>query len=300
MLHVVLPVGLLQCNCSIFGDEKTLEAIVVDPGDDISKITAILDSHRLKVKAIVITHGHIDHIAGAHKLRSLNRRANLYERARSRADSTCSTFRPAGSACATPPKVEIDVLATDGAVLQLGGVDFEVLLTPGHTRGSLCLWIPQEKKLIAGDTLFRDSIGRTDLPGGDGVKILSSIKTTCCNCPTTCSSFPATVKARPWPRETAQPVPAADLDWFFFGLENAGDQFLGIRQAFRNHLDIHRRLAGLARALAIDAVLAHQHQGVRDAIQGDRQAARVHGPAGTRAAPVRPCGPRKRSSPILN
>src|SRR6476469_9544102 len=71
MLHVVLPVGLLQCNCSIFGDEKTRQAIVVDPGDDISKITAILDSHRLKLKAIVITHGHIDHIAGAHKLRSL-------------------------------------------------------------------------------------------------------------------------------------------------------------------------------------------------------------------------------------
>src|SRR3954451_867823 len=71
MLHVVLPVGLLQCNCSIFGDEKTLDAIVVDPGDDISKITAILDRHQLKVTAIVITHGHIDHVAGAQKLRSL-------------------------------------------------------------------------------------------------------------------------------------------------------------------------------------------------------------------------------------
>jgi hydroxyacylglutathione hydrolase len=176
MLHVVLPVGLLQCNCSIFGDEKALEAIVVDPGDDISKITAILDRHRLKVKAIVITHGHIDHVAGAHKLRSLTA-APIYMNERDREQLDMLDVQAGWLGVATPPKVDIDVLATDGAVLQLGGVDFEVLLTPGHTRGSLCLWIPQEKKLIAGDTLFRDSIGRTDLPGGDGVKILSSIKT---------------------------------------------------------------------------------------------------------------------------
>ena len=71
MIHIILPVGLLQCNCSIFGDEQTRQAIVIDPGEEIDKITKALDDHQLKVKAIIITHAHIDHVAGAHKLRGL-------------------------------------------------------------------------------------------------------------------------------------------------------------------------------------------------------------------------------------
>jgi hydroxyacylglutathione hydrolase len=189
MLHVVLPVGPLRCNCSIFGDEKTREAIVVDPGDDISQITAILDRHQLKVKAIVITHGHIDHIAGASQLRALSG-APVYMNERDRPQLDMLHLQARWLGVATPPKVEIDVPATDGAVLQLGGVDFEVLLTPGHTQGSLCLWIPQEKKLIAGDTLFRDSIGRTDLPGGDSARILASIKTCLLQLPDDAIVFP--------------------------------------------------------------------------------------------------------------
>jgi hydroxyacylglutathione hydrolase len=189
MLHVVLPVGPLHCNCSIFGDEKTHEAIVVDPGDDISQITAILDRHQLKTKAIIITHGHIDHVAGASQLRALTG-APVYMNERDRAQLDMLHLQASWLGVPTPPKVEIDVLATDGAVLQLGGIDFEVLLTPGHTQGSLCLWIPQEKKLIAGDTLFRDSIGRTDLPGGDGTRILSSIKTYLLQLPDDAVVFP--------------------------------------------------------------------------------------------------------------
>jgi glyoxylase-like metal-dependent hydrolase (beta-lactamase superfamily II) len=77
----------------------------------------------------------------------------------------------------TPQRVEIDAAAGDGSVLRLGPAEFHVLHTPGHTQGSLSLWIPEENKLIAGDTLFRDSIGRTDLPGGNTRQILSSIKT---------------------------------------------------------------------------------------------------------------------------
>src|ERR1700735_2340829 len=71
MIHEILPVGQLRCNCSIFGDEQSHEAIVIDPGDELSKIIEVLDEHRLKVKAIIITHGHIDHVAGAAKLRAL-------------------------------------------------------------------------------------------------------------------------------------------------------------------------------------------------------------------------------------
>jgi hydroxyacylglutathione hydrolase len=186
---VVLPVGPLRCNCSIFGDDKTREAIVVDPGDDISEITAILDRHQLKVKAIVITHGHIDHVAGASRLRALTG-APVYMNERDRPQLDMLHLQAGWLGVPTPPKVEIDVAAADGAVLQLGGVDFEVLLTPGHTQGSLCLWIPHEKKLIAGDTLFRDSIGRTDLPGGDGARILASIKTYLLQLPDDAIVFP--------------------------------------------------------------------------------------------------------------
>ena len=70
MIHEILPVGMLQCNCSIFGDEQSHEAVVIDPGDEIQRILAILEKHQLRVKAIVITHAHIDHIGGAQKLKA--------------------------------------------------------------------------------------------------------------------------------------------------------------------------------------------------------------------------------------
>ena len=176
MIHVILPVGLLQCNCSVFGDEQTREAIVIDPGDEIEKITKILERHQLTVKAIVITHAHIDHIAGAHKLRALTGApVYLNERDKELLDALDMQARWLG--IPTPERTEVDSAAADGTVLRLGEADFHVLHTPGHTQGSLCLWIPHENKLIAGDTLFRDSIGRTDLPGGNTRQLLSSIKT---------------------------------------------------------------------------------------------------------------------------
>ncbi|MBV8549725.1 MAG: MBL fold metallo-hydrolase [Acidobacteriaceae bacterium] len=176
MLHFILPVGLLQCNCSIFGDEQTQEAIVIDPGDEIEKITAILDKHRLKVKAIVITHAHIDHVAAAQKLRALTG-APVYMDERDTALLDMLDVQARWLGVETPARTEVDAAANDATVLNLGNAEFHVLRTPGHTPGSLCLWIPDESKLIAGDTLFRDSIGRTDLPGGNSRQILSSIKT---------------------------------------------------------------------------------------------------------------------------
>lgn len=175
MIHVILPVGALQCNCSVFGDEQTREAIVVDPGDEIAKVTEVLERHHLKVKTIVITHAHIDHIAGAHQLRELTG-APVYLNERDGELLKMLDVQATWLGMATPPRTEIDAPAEDGTVLQLGPATFHVLHTPGHTQGSISLWIPQQNKLIAGDTLFRDSIGRTDLPGGDGRQILSSIK----------------------------------------------------------------------------------------------------------------------------
>ena len=174
MIHEILPVGMLQCNCSIFGDEQTREAIVIDPGDDVSQILELLAKHGLRVKAIVITHAHIDHIGGAQELKRITK-APVYMNLNDAGLQAMMATQAAWLGVPTPESVEIDAPLNDGATLQLGQTEFHVLHTPGHTQGSISLWIPSERKLVAGDTLFAGSIGRTDLPGGDGRQILRSI-----------------------------------------------------------------------------------------------------------------------------
>lgn len=174
MIHEILPVGLLQCNCSIFGDEATREAIVIDPGDQIEDILDILKRHSLRVKAIVITHAHIDHIGGAARLKAVTR-APVYMNANDQELYDQLDVQSAWLGMPTMERTDIDAAANDGHILSLGETAFHVLHTPGHTQGSISIWIPAENKLVAGDTLFRDSIGRTDLPGGDPRQILRSI-----------------------------------------------------------------------------------------------------------------------------
>ena len=175
MIHEILAVGPLQCNCSIFGDEQSRDAIVIDPGDNIDQILAILGRHSLKMKAIVITHAHIDHIGGAAKLKAATG-APVHMNASDQELYDQLEVQASWLQMKTPERTSIDTEARDGDSLKLGEATFQVLHTPGHTRGSISLWIPTENKLIAGDTLFRDSIGRTDLPGGDGRQILRSIR----------------------------------------------------------------------------------------------------------------------------
>jgi hydroxyacylglutathione hydrolase len=175
MIHEILPVGMLQCNCSIFGDEETREAMVIDPGDDIPEILAILGRHGLRVKAIVITHAHIDHIGGAQKLKAATG-APVYMNENDAALRDHLDTQAAWLGMETPERTEIDTPAREGDTLQLAATEFHVIHTPGHTQGSISLWIPSQNKIIAGDTLFRDGIGRTDLPGGDGRQILASIR----------------------------------------------------------------------------------------------------------------------------
>lgn len=175
MIHEVLPVGMLQCNCSIFGDEFSHEAIVIDPGDNIDDILAILQKHSLRVKAIVITHAHIDHIGGAAKLKAATG-APVVMNASDQELYDHLDVQASWLGMEPPSRTAIDDAARDGDVLTLGPAEFRVLHTPGHTQGSISLWIPAENKLIAGDTLFRDSIGRTDLPGGNPRQILRSIE----------------------------------------------------------------------------------------------------------------------------
>lgn len=166
---------MLGCNCSIIGDEASREAIVIDPGEEIDRILEILERHALTVKIIAITHAHIDHIGGAARLRSVTG-APIYMH---REDSFLSDrldMQAAWLGMETPENPGIDRPAREGDTLSVGSIEATVLHTPGHTPGSISLFLPAQNTLIAGDTLFRGSIGRTDLPGGDSAEIVKSIR----------------------------------------------------------------------------------------------------------------------------
>lgn len=178
MIHEILPVGWLQCNCSIFGDQEGGEAVVIDPGDETDRILEVLRRHRLKVSLIAITHAHIDHIGGAKKLKDATG-APVYM---NEADLGLYRMMPAQAlmiGLPRPPETTaIDAPLKEGDTIRVGPASGTVLHTPGHTQGSICIYFPDAggKKLFAGDTLFEGSIGRTDLPGGNTAQIFSSIK----------------------------------------------------------------------------------------------------------------------------
>ena len=200
LIHEVIPVGLLQCNCSILGDPETREAIVVDPGDDVDRILEILRRHRLKVLAIVSTHTHIDHVGGLAQLHRLTGAPVLFH------EADLPLYRSLDMQAQwlgvpTPETMRIQDFVKEGDTLRWGGFGAQVLHTPGHTPGSISLVVqptaaqtqsvaqsahasatppaagnPSAALLLAGDTLFHGSIGRTDLPGGSYPQILSSIR----------------------------------------------------------------------------------------------------------------------------
>jgi len=175
MIRETFPVGILRCNCTILGDEATGEAMVVDPGDNVSEILTRLAAHRLTLKQIVVTHAHIDHVGGA----VLLKRATGAPIFLNQNDLPLLAMMEmqAGWLGVNPPEIAPpDASADDG--LRIGLPDFpgEVLHTPGHTEGSICLYFAPQQLLLAGDTLFAGSIGRTDLPGGDCRKIIQSIR----------------------------------------------------------------------------------------------------------------------------
>ena len=200
LIHEVIPVGLLQCNCSILGDPETREAIVVDPGDDVDRILEILRRHQLKVLAIVSTHTHIDHVGGLAQLHRITGAPVLFH------EADLPLYRGLDMQAQwlgipTPETVRIQDFVKEGDTLRWGSFGAQILHTPGHTPGSISLVVqpkeaesraadepphlhlgaqqkpaPGSSVLLAGDTLFHGSIGRTDLPGGSYPQILRSIR----------------------------------------------------------------------------------------------------------------------------
>jgi glyoxylase-like metal-dependent hydrolase (beta-lactamase superfamily II) len=175
MILETFPVGPLQCNCTILGDEEASEAIVIDPGDEIGRIHRRLKELGLKLKQILVTHGHIDHVGGALKLKRLTG-APILLTENDLPQLKMMEEQAGWLGVATPETAPPDELLTDGLTVGLESCRAEVLYTPGHTQGSVCLHFAPLKLLIAGDTLFAGSIGRTDLPGGNFGQIIDSIE----------------------------------------------------------------------------------------------------------------------------
>ncbi len=174
MILATFPVGPLECNCTVLGDEASGEAMVVDPGDNIPQILALLQKHKLQLKQIVVTHGHIDHVGGALRLKKATGAPILLNQ--NDLPQLEMMDVQAGWLGIEPPEVAPpDASAEDGMVVGIAGHAAQVLFTPGHTQGSICLHFAPESLLLAGDTLFAGSIGRTDLPGGDSRLILRSL-----------------------------------------------------------------------------------------------------------------------------
>ena len=168
-----LEVGPIMANCYILGCKKTKEAVVIDPGDETDRILMALTEEGLKVKYILNTHGHFDHVGGNKRLKAATNAPLMIhaddEPMLSDLSTAASTF---GLSAENSPKSDKNL--SDGDEISFGNIVLKVFHTPGHSRGGICFYT--DGHVFVGDTLFAGSIGRTDLPGGDYNTLISNIK----------------------------------------------------------------------------------------------------------------------------
>ena len=176
MFHRVFTLGQLQCNASLLGDEETREALVIDPGEDPRKLLDAIKEGDWRVKEILFTHAHIDHVAGAAEVQ----RRTGAPVAMHPADRGLYESLPEQAAwigMPTPERVEISNWLEEGEEIECGSLRLKVLFTPGHAPGHVSFYLAEQSMILSADVLFRASIGRTDLPGGDHPQLIESIRT---------------------------------------------------------------------------------------------------------------------------
>lgn len=175
MIFETIVVGALGVNCSILGCNETREALVVDPGADAERILAAVAKHGLRVTTVVNTHGHFDHVGGNRRVLEATAAELLIHEADApylqRAVVTAARYGVTAEDSPPPSR-----FLTDGMTISFGRKSLQVLHTPGHTQGGCCLHLASEGMVITGDTLFADSVGRTDLPGGSHEQLIASIR----------------------------------------------------------------------------------------------------------------------------
>ena len=176
MIFEMIEVGPLGVNCLILGCATTHEGVVVDPGGNVDRIAEIVKRHGLKILYIINTHAHFDHVGGnLQAVQTFGAPLLIHAGDTELLGKSADVARMYGMPGESSPAP--DRLLTDGMELEFGNHRIKVLHTPGHTQGGCCLYLEAEKKIITGDTLFADSIGRTDLPGGSHEQLLASIRT---------------------------------------------------------------------------------------------------------------------------
>jgi hydroxyacylglutathione hydrolase len=182
-------VGPFEVNCYVYGNEKTKEAVVIDPGGDEQLIFEAIDRSKVLPLAILLTHGHGDHIASVGDLKEKFRVPLYMSQADKDLLNTSSEMVAAfyGHPVYCPPA---DFFVSDEQPLTFGSIVLRVLSTPGHTPGGVCYLDEHEGILFCGDTLFKSSIGRTDLPGGSHEQLIKSIQTKILTLPNNIICYP--------------------------------------------------------------------------------------------------------------
>ena len=184
----MMVLGPVQTNCFFLINEDTKEVLVIDPADHAQKIIEWMKSENLKPVAILLTHGHFDHIMGVEGIRK-EYGIPVYA-SRDEVDVLAKPQLNVSTMMGAYLSMKADELFCDGDVLELAGMKLKVISTPGHPIGSVCFYIEEEKVLISGDTLFEASVGRTDFPTGSSRQLIESIKTRLFILPDDTSVFP--------------------------------------------------------------------------------------------------------------